>query len=406
MKRIKCIILILTLSIIICIIAIVAINNKKSKYGVEAEFPTLEINRNIEKLNNRNQYYILLECVKKFASYASNENYNAIKLITNMDNEESVINYYSFDNVKNICFEEVYVLNGYTYDTFYIRGKNDISSNSKFYFIINLDFSNYTYRIEPITEDKYNELVKNNRMSEEDLTIEKNKYNNFEDIYITDEEMAIKYLEDYTKKALEHPEMAYNLLDEGYRNKRFGKLEKYEEYVKSKEYQLENTTVSKYKVDEKEDYIEYVVVDTYENYYTIKETSVMDYTIMLDNYTVKSEEFISKYNNLEDEKKVATDVEIFIKMISNNDYKNAYNCLANEFKQNYFKTQDDFEKYAQEVFFDDNYITVTDITNKGNVYTCTANLKSGIGAAADSMTKRFAVKLNQNAEFELSFEVE
>ena len=79
MKRIKCIILILTLSIIICIIAIVAINNKKSKYGVEAEFPTLEINRNIEKLNNRNQYYILLECVKKFASYASNENYNAIK---------------------------------------------------------------------------------------------------------------------------------------------------------------------------------------------------------------------------------------------------------------------------------------------------------------------------------------
>lgn len=406
MKKIKYIILLLILTIIICIIAIATINNKKNKYGIEAEFPILEINRNMEKLKNRNQYYVLLECVKKFASYASNEDYNAIKLITGIDNEKIYTNYYSFDNVENICLEEVYVLNGYTYQTFYVKGKNDILSNNKFYMIIYLDYSNYTYRIEPITVDEYKELVKNKGMSGEDLTIEKNKYNNFEDVYITDEEMAIKYIKDYTNKALEHPEIAYDLLDEEYRNKRFGDPEKYKEYVNSKEYQLENTTVSKYKVNEKEDYIEYVIVDTYENYYTIKETAVMNYTIMLDNYTVKSEEFISKYNNLDDEKKVATDIEIFIKMISNNDYKNSYNCLASEFKQNYFKTQDDFEKYAQDVFFDDNYVTVTDITRKGNVYICTANLRSGIGVAADSMTKKFVVKLNQNAEFELSFEIE
>ena len=90
----------------------------------------------------------------------------------------------------------------------------------------------------------------------------------------------------------------------------------------------------------------------------------------------------------------------------NKDYKNAYECLSSEFKQNYFKTIDEFKNYVQKNFYDTNYITIKNVQTKSNVYTCTANIKSGVGVAADDMDKNFIIKLNPNAEFELSFEVE
>lgn len=93
-------------------------------------------------------------------------------------------------------------------------------------------------------------------------------------------------------------------------------------------------------------------------------------------------------------------------MINNKDYKNAYECLSSEFKQNYFKTIDEFKNYVQKNFYDTNYITIKNVQTKSNVYTCTANIKSGVGVAADDMDKNFIIKLNPNAEFELSFEVE
>ena len=143
------------------------------------------------------------------------------------------------------------------------------------------------------------------------------------------------------------------------------------------------------------------------NYYSsIITIIVKNDNILYVNYTIKTEEFITTYNKASDAKKVATDIEIFIKMINNKDYKNAYECLSSEFKQNYFKTIDEFKNYVQKNFYDTNYITIKNVQTKSNVYTCTANIKSGVGVAADDMDKNFIIKLNPNAEFELSFEVE
>ena len=237
------------------------------------------------------------------------------------------------------------------------------------------------------------------------MTISKNKYNLFKNINVTNEDMARNYLNDYINKALNYPELAYNLLDEEYKNKRFGNLEEYKNNMSENENQMENTTMVKYGVNEKDNYTEYIIVDNFDNYYTIKENGIMNYTILLDNYTIKTEEFITTYNKASDAKKVATDIEIFIKMINNKDYKNAYECLSSEFKQNYFKTIDEFKNYVQKNFYDTNYITIKNVQTKSNVYTCTANIKSGVGVAADDMDKNFIIKLNPNAEFELSFEI-
>ena len=218
--------------------------------------------------------------------------------------------------------------------------------------------------------------------------------------------MARNYLNDYINKALNYPELAYNLLDEEYRNKRFESIEDYKIYISDNKKHIENITMVQYGEKDKENYKEYTVVDNFDNYYTIKEKGIMNYTILLDNYTIKSDEFITTYNKASEAQKVATNIEIFMKMLNNKAYKNAYNCLASEFKQNYFKTADEFKNYAQENFYDTNYISVSNVQTKSNVYTCTANISSGISVAADEMEKSFVIKLKPNAEFELSFEVE
>ena len=128
MKKIKYIILILILILILCITAIVVINKKNEKNHGEkdtlvSEHPTYVINENIEKLSNRNQYYILLDCIKEFVNYTNNKNTNAVEAVTMQKNIQNIIDEYTFKNVDDISLEEIYVLNGYTYCTYYIKGK-------------------------------------------------------------------------------------------------------------------------------------------------------------------------------------------------------------------------------------------------------------------------------------------
>ena len=47
----------------------------------------------------------------------------------------------------------------------------------------------------------------------------------------------------------------------------------------------------------KDDYEEYIIVDTNNNYYIIEEYSVMDFKMKLDSYTIESQENIQKYMN-------------------------------------------------------------------------------------------------------------
>ena len=107
MKKIKYIILILILILILCITAIVVINKKNEKnYGgkdtLVSEHPTYVINENIEKLSNRNQYYILLDCIKEFVNYTNNKNTNAVEAVTMQKNVQNIIDEYTFKNVDDI----------------------------------------------------------------------------------------------------------------------------------------------------------------------------------------------------------------------------------------------------------------------------------------------------------------
>ena len=122
----------------------------------------------------------------------------------------------------------------------------------------------------------------------EDYTYLKNySSNEYVPVYVTEEDMAKKYLNDYKNNILNDVEEAYNSLNKEYREKRFGSLDKYKEYVNNfitiSTYSME---VDKYSVSSMSGDKVFNIYDKSGNQYIIREKSIMNYEVYLDEYTV------------------------------------------------------------------------------------------------------------------------
>ena len=111
------------------------------------------------------------------------------------------------------------------------------------------------------------------------------KVNEYISTYVSDEDMARIYLNDYVNKMYLKFEDAYNLLDEEYRNKRFGSLDDYKSYVDSLNYTT--YTLDRYYKKELNGYIIFGVYDKSGNFFAFKTKGVMQYTVFLDENTVE-----------------------------------------------------------------------------------------------------------------------
>lgn len=111
------------------------------------------------------------------------------------------------------------------------------------------------------------------------------KVNEYISTYISDEDMAKIYLNDYIHNMYYDVEKAYNLLDQEYRDKRFGSIEKYKAYVRTLNYSTYN--LESYYKKTKEGYIIFGVRDENFNLFIFKTKGVMQYKVFLDDFTVE-----------------------------------------------------------------------------------------------------------------------
>lgn len=101
---------------------------------------------------------------------------------------------------------------------------------------------------------------------------------------ISDEQMSNIYLIDYISLIYSDINSAYNLLDETYRNKKFGSLENFKNYITSSKF---SNKISKYYIQTKGDYTIYGVYDSNNNLFIFKTNGVMQYTVYFDEDTVE-----------------------------------------------------------------------------------------------------------------------
>ena len=109
--------------------------------------------------------------------------------------------------------------------------------------------------------------------------------NEYISAYISDEDMAKIYLNDFVNNMLYDTRSSYDLLDEEYKNIKFGSYENYFNYIRS--LQNYNITMTKFYKQSKNGYLIFGVYDNTGNIYVFKTKGVMQYSVYLDDYTVE-----------------------------------------------------------------------------------------------------------------------
>lgn len=416
--------------LIIIVIAILLINlNKKDTVSSEEnaeiqkeqeeylntlENPASLVNgKKPELVKLENIYFNVKNSIDKYFSYVQEENAEAILNVLDQEyKEEKALNNSNIlsskilpSTTQNYIIEDIYSLDGEKYTIFYVKIK---INNEPIYLIVNIDFDNKTFSVIPSEqkeyEDKINTVVEGQTGKEK--TIEANSYNALDISTLKDEDISNKYLMDFKEKMVSYSDIAYSMLDEEYKEKKFPTLSDFKKYIQDNMQNIKSTILAEYSIETKENYKQYTCIDNYGNSYIFKVTSAMKYTVLLDDYTIETDEFKEKYNKLTESNKIATNIEKFIKCINNKDYNQAYSFLDEGFKNNYFKNVNTFIQYLKNNFYEYNVLGKIDIKNEGNTFICKVPIKSGTGAGAKTMTKTIFMELKEGINFAMSFNMQ
>ena len=251
----------------------------------------------------------------------------------------------------------------------------DINNNfvKNAYYIVYMDYTNGKFAIEPILEN----IDRIQEIELEDLTVSGNEYNSIPDsAVIMDDQNIIKdKLTNFKRLMLVRPDVAFQYLDEDYRNKKFdGNVNNFIDYINSKRDEIETARLEKYQIEDYEDYTQYFAVDQNDNNYIFNETQALEYTVLLDTYTVPLPSFIEEYNDMDLGEKIAVSVQRFFEAINNKDYKYAYSKINETFRNNNFEAEADFENYANSYFYNTSIDMDTYQEEQEGIYTCNVSI--------------------------------
>ena len=220
---------------------------------------------------------------------------------------------------------------------------------SKQFYIIRVDSNNSTFSVEPVTEgvDNIDDIsvdVVNNQ-------IQNHIYNRFNITTTSTEDLIREYMNNFIRLMINYPEIAYeNYINTEYRDLRFVNLEEFEKYVSSNKEEINEITPTRYLLEYEDKCKKYVVMDQYDNMYEFYETSTLSYTVRLDTYTIISDKFKETYDSSDNQYKVAMNIDKWVQMLNNRDYKAAYSLLDETFRNNNWASEEEFEQYMKENF--------------------------------------------------------
>jgi len=417
LKKVIILLIILLLLIIIAILSI-CINIKNDEQKIISEEISGQGENTLETYGKNSSggidsqsYFDVKEYMQKYLDIINmnnlqygyyDENNNYIAALSEKDVKQKIYNVLSnkFIDEKNITVDnignhikvlqeysifvpiEISLIQDSDIKSFLVYGLaekiDDYSVIGKIFAVININVAESVYSVEPIYGD-YNSIneIKIERMED---TIIANEDNEFFQTYKSVKEIPAEYINLYKGLALGAPEKLYDLLDEEYKNTKFGNIDEFKRHIQKNKSKIVTARIDKYKVDVYDDYVRYVCIDKNGNSYIITQKEILtDFTMMLDAYTINLPEFIEKYDSVENSQKVVLNIEKLIEATKSKDYNYVYSKLDDTFKFENFETQEDFERYINEKYdeddkitfekyekFDDVYIYDTKITDKSN----------------------------------------
>ena len=443
MKRKESLILIILIIIVIIIIGLIVLiinlnNNQQPEdislsTGDEIINPDLEgtygevtYNNELSNIITRYDYYNVKYCAEQYQE--------AINELLNNNNDENKSRLYQMldeqyinasnileDNVDNLIANyqqsEIYIdqiLSTQLSDAvkaYVVKGKTIVNnSRNDCVLIIKLDFLNNTFSVYPYefcVERGYNNTETGGNLNIQNVdSIAKNNSNVYEDQSNSVESIAFSYYDKLKADFLYDPEYLFSILDEEYRDKRFENYEDFISYINLAKTMISNGNIIKYSREYNDGYVQYLVVDTYNNHYLFNETSVLNYTVLLDDYTIETEDFKTKYASASIESKAITNADKVMKMINSKDYRAIYNLLDETYRTNNFATLDTFIQYINTAFYNANYYTISNVSEQGSYYLITVTCKENASASATTKENRMIISIGEGTNFTMSFALE
>lgn len=451
MDNLKKIILICSiLFVIIIIVLIISIAN--SKRNVQEDYWTendtvqeynldINIKENTSKydffaVKNSIEYYysyikgmnISLQDIKDSIKFNDDESYNYQEELEESQKRKKIATYSCLGkeyldewniNINNIeekiklpkniytSIEKLYkVDSSENVSIYFVYGNNinkDTSELTPFSMMVVMDMVKCTFKIYPTEyiEKYYNNIENGVKIDLKIDQIEDETYNTFEYNIISEAESIKYYINEYNMCLLYNKQRAYDLLDEEYKEKRFGSLKKFTEYIKNNN----QIMLTKYYTQNKNDYTQYICLDDDNKYYMVNETTPTKFALILDTYTLDLPEFLDKYNSANEQGKCALNIQKFMDAINSYDYNYAYNCLSEGFKTNYFATVQDFKEYIESTLYTKNEVSYESFEEQTGLYKYKVKITNKENDQ-ESITKTFIVKLNDGTDFEMSFNVD
>lgn len=381
----KIIIFLVIAIIIIIFILLKLLNNNydistKDKNNTEEDV-LIESETELSKINDIKQYYNGLKHIKEYINNSNNELYDSIFY--------SQKGYYKEFDITHA----LYIYDGELLSDEVVK---------EYAFGIIVDYDNQTYKIV-----EGNSIEQINLMNL-DYDIENDDNNGYEYYYVEDEDIARNIFNNFKFNLKYHSSYIYENLNEEYKEKRFdSNIEDFNQYVIDMQEKIENSVITGYKIDNiSENETKYIIENSNKNQFAFIQDENLDYTIMLDTYTILDNDFRSKYNSLSNESKTHTDIDMFIKMINTKDYAHAYEKLDETFRENNFGTDENFAQYISNNFYENNFLNVDTIEERDGIYIVKTTITDSISSAAETMEKQFIVKLGEGTDFIMSFNID
>ena len=251
---------------------------------------------------------------------------------------------------------------------------------------------------------QYNRFEEYKNVTNSENSIKSNGNNIFNTTNIDVQKVSLEYLQLYKFLTLANPEITYNMMTEEYRNKRFGNLDNYKQYIKDNYDEFKGINASAYLTNNTDNAVQYVIKDQYENLYIFDVKSTMDYTIKLDTYTIEEEKFASTYADADESQRVQMNIGNFFDMINRHDYRTSYNCLAESFKKNNMKSQQEFENTIKNSIFKFNKYEVKELKSiGGKTYECQLAVSNKTDPESYTIKMTIIMQLQEGTKFVMSF---
>lgn len=432
-KAIIMLLILMLLIITIIIIAISSINKNKegSDYNdteFEKDISHEEIKNTISEVTNRNEYYAVKNIIGKYAyaisdggsqslCYMLNKEYlddnkidekNVYQVVERLKNEN--LTEYELNNFKlTINVEKMfYVQSNINIKSFFAYGNFSNNVNSEkidFKIIVQTDTKNNTFYIYPTSfvEENYSNENDINNYSTNIEQIDRNDYNTFSFVNISDTTIINDYMAKFKNSLVDINEDSYNLLDDEYRKKKFDNCDEYKNYVSKHLNELLSINITKYKKEEKDKETRYICLDANGNYYILNETAIMQFSIMLDTYTVVLPEFADKYDGVNNTRKVGMNVDKVVQALNMKDVKYIYDNLDETFKENNFSTLADLERYINAQYPSTYDLQYSDYSEENGTYI--QNIILIDRKTNEQKEVSIIMQLKDNYEFVMSFTV-